>query len=246
MAELLSNEQPSADNEVDANISPDVAGEPPLAADIVMPSDAPAAGEEATSEAFLDCSDDPAAEEVSSEFLDCEDIDPKDLPLVFAYEVGNEESKREALRRQKEYYENIIGTEDAPAERKLKKAPAERKLKKAPPAAAKKAPPSAAKPAKKPLKVAPTKTGKQPTSATKAPNGKYPIKEPAPEDFLAGLGWTRETHNRKTDPHHFDKYWFPPKTGCKLRSIPECKRFLQLLKEDKGDETKAFDRLKKR
>lgn len=235
MAELLSNEQPSADNEVDANISPDVEGEPPLAADI-MTSDAPAAEEEATSEAFLDCSNDPAAEE-ASEALDCEDFDPKDLPLVFAYEVGNEDSKREALRRQKEYYDNMVVTKNAPAERKLKKAP---------PAAAKKGRPSAAKPAKKPLKAAPTKTGKQPTSATKAPNGKYPIKEPAPEDFLAGLGWTRETHSRKSDPHHFDKYWFPPKTGCKLRSIPECKRFLQLLKENKGDETKAYERLKKR
>ena len=65
----------------------------------------------------------------------------------------------------------------------------------------------------------------------------------APEPVLAGLGWIRNTYKRKKDPSHYDKYWFTPKTGKKLRSVPEVHRFLECLKKVNGDEEKAYMKL---
>jgi hypothetical protein len=177
-----------------------------------------------------------------------------DIPVVYAYEVGNEESKRVALQKQKEYYETLEKRSVAGAKKttRSKSLPADtssvsmegvtKKRKASMTPAKPEKVTSSTTSSKKPKNVEPFSV-----SSNKTMKEWYPIREPAPEDFLVGKGeWIREIHNRKNDPKHFDKYWFTPKANLRLRSIPEVKRFLELLDEMHGDEAAVFEKIKRR
>lgn len=61
-------------------------------------------------------------------------------------------------------------------------------------------------------------------------------------------GWILHIHERKKarGGKHFDRYWYTPKTGKKMRSNPEVSRFLGHLKSTHGDEDKAWELFKGR
>jgi hypothetical protein len=169
---------------------------------------------------------------------DVGDIDILDLPVVYAYEVGNEESKQEALQKQKEYYEELAKRKASTVATKKRGRP-----KSLPAPANTTKSESTSKKAR-----ASVTTASEIIDVPSSHSGvKYPIREPAPDEFLAGReGWIRETHNRSTNTRHLDKYWFTPKTNKKLRSVPEVRRFLELLDKMNGDEDAAYEKMKKK
>jgi|NOAtaT_6_FD_contig_31_6815196_length_1092_multi_4_in_0_out_0_2 hypothetical protein len=228
----------------------------------------------AEQQSTLAASEDPNSNVETLKFFDAltdiKDIDISELPVVYAYEVGNEESKRLALQKQNEYYEKLEKQRASFLGSTTQK---KRGRPSAPPATTSTTTETHTE-AKKPrtsvtaklenargkvsidtsiTKTTPSKAvtkrrdSESPRKTSIASGVKYPICEPAPEDFLAGReGWIRETHNRKNNPKHFDKYWFTPKTKKKLRSVPEVKRFLELLDLVNGDEDAAFAQLSRK
>lgn len=61
-------------------------------------------------------------------------------------------------------------------------------------------------------------------------------------------GWIEHVHRRnqtsQTNKIHEDHYWYTPKTGKRLRSTVEVRKFLEHLKATKGDEDLAWSMLK--
>jgi hypothetical protein len=256
---------PSAEGEPPVEMIPEVGMTPevgmiPEGEEILRAIHSDTAAEQ---QSTLAASEDPNSNVETLKFFDAltdiKDIDFSDLPVVYAYEVGNEESKRLALQKQNEYYEKL---EEQRASFRGSTTQKKRGRPSATPA------PTSTTEAKKPrtsvtaklenaraklsIETSITKTtsskaatkrrdSDSPRKASIVGGVKYPIREPAPEDLLAGKeGWIRETHNRKNNPKHFDRYWFTPKTNRKLRSIPEVKRFLEFLDSVNGDEDAAF------
>jgi hypothetical protein len=224
------------------DMSPDVEGEGGMIPDgeeILRAINSDTATEQQTT---LAASEDPSSTVETLKFFDTlttdvGSIDVFDLPVVYAYEVGNEESKQEALQKQKEYYEELAKRKASTVATKKRGRP-----KSLP------APANTTKSESTSKKARASMTAASKNIGVPSPHKgvKYPIREPAPDEFLAGReGWIRETHRRVNNPKHFDKYWLSPKTNKKLRSVPEVKRFLELLDKMNGDEDAAFEKLKK-
>ena len=71
------------------------------------------------------------------------------------------------------------------------------------------------------------------------------FEEKFPEDMPPG--WVLHIHKRKysnNKKEHIDRYWYTPKTGKRLRSKPEVKRFLDHYQTSNGDEDIAWQLFK--
>jgi len=145
----------------------------------------------------------------------------EELPIAFAFQTDIEESKHDAKAAQLLWHSNNLS--DSQKQRYIRHHVVG-----------------------KAARLAPTSTKKKSiTTGSSFNSASANLVETitAPEPVLAGLGWIRNTYKRKTDPNHYDKYWFTPKTGKKLRSFPEVHRFLECLKKVDGDEEKAYIKL---
>jgi len=79
-------------------------------------------------------------------------------------------------------------------------------------------------------------------------HGKIDFASEFPENPANGLptGWMIRVAPRPNKPSQKDKYWYSPVQSYKFPSIPQVKRFLEMLKETDGDEKKAYKLLNKR
>lgn len=79
-------------------------------------------------------------------------------------------------------------------------------------------------------------------------HGKKDYASEFPANPANGLptGWTMRVAPRPNKPSQKDKYWYSPVQSYKFPSIPQVKRFLEMLKETDGDEKKAYKLLNKR
>ena len=77
----------------------------------------------------------------------------------------------------------------------------------------------------------------------------YEEKFTGTEDVFLPDGWILHIHKRPKDDHgkiQFDRYWYTPKTGKKMRSKLEVQRFLGCLDAANGDEDNAWSLFKGR
>jgi len=194
-----------------------------------------------------------------------------EMPVVFAYVLGDKESKHASMTNQRKYYEEL-------REQQNKENPAEqaspshtRRIKKRAEKSTgvtsqgvtseptskssangtdeksnKKRKSSAVK--KSDVKEAKVKKIKSPPSTKKRQVSTPASKEieciAAPEVELHGLGWIRRKFSRRLEPSHHDRYWYSPKTEKRLRSMNEVRRFLECMKETDGDEDAAYEMFK--
>jgi hypothetical protein len=164
----------------------------------------------------------------------CSQRELKNMPVAFAFELEDRESEHNAKAAQLLWYSSLLNDNQRQSYVKHHVLHGARRKRNA----ESKSPSTAAKPRKTSKRKKLKKETKSPFSS---PGNAQLIESiTAPEPELAGLGWTRKSFQRNTNKKHIDRYWFTPKIGVRLRSRPECIRFLKCLEKADGDEGKAY------